>query len=307
MESEQVKLTDNIGIWKLVVKTASQDGKQFEFCQNNNILGVGWCLKDNEGKLYTPKDIDDAIYVGKKYYKSRGFTTALHALKKIEPNDLIWTRHGGVYYLCRALSKWKYSNEDMNVFEDVCHYVDVEFVRVGTVDNVPGRITNCFRARSSIQKIRDDEQVMTNISRHIYNQILGKSIYEEKMYSKAEIFDLLQPEDVEEVVSLYLQVHENYLVYTSTNKLDTQKYEFVGVARDGSHYCYPQVKTGNVSLDGNNFSDLTENGNKVYLFATSGRYSNVDARNVLVISKNELLTFIFEHRLIMPLRIQRWM
>ena len=37
-----------------------------------------------------------------------GFVVAIHALKKMAVDDLIWTRHNGVYYLCRVLSTWKY-------------------------------------------------------------------------------------------------------------------------------------------------------------------------------------------------------
>lgn len=307
MAGKQVKLEKDVYLWKLVLNTASQDGKQFEFCQRNQILGVGWPLRDDKGELYMPKDIDDAIRVGDKQYDTRGFITAMHALKEIEPDDLIWTRHEGVYYLCRVLSKWKYSNDEEHVFEDVCHYVDVNFAEVGTIEKVPGRITNCFRARSSIQRIHDDNHLMTNISRNIYNQIIGEAVYEEKDYNRKDILDLLQPEDVEEVVSLYLQVKHNYLVYTSTNKLDTQKYEFVGVARDGSHHCYPQVKTGSVSLDGNDFKKLTKNGDKVYLFTVSGSCTNADGKSVIAISKEELLTFLFDHKEIMPSRIQLWM
>ena len=41
------------------------------------------------------------------------------------------------------------------------------------------------------------------------------------------------PEDVEEVISLYLKFEKNYLIYSSSNKLDTQTYEFVIDSRDG--------------------------------------------------------------------------
>lgn len=294
-------------LWKIVVNTSSQDGKQFDFCKKNNIIGVGWCFRDESGNLYTPKNIDDAIRIGREYYDSRGCITALNALKEIEPNDLIWTRNEGIYYICRVKSKWKYANDEEHIREDVCNFVDVEFVKVGTVEKVPGRITNCFRARSSIQRIHDEKKIMTNITRDLYNRITRKNFYETKAYCKEDIFDFLQPEDVEEVVSLYLQIQKNYLVYTSTNKLDTQKYEFVGVARDGSHYCYPQVKTGGETLDGDQYKNLTEHGNIVYLFATSEKYYNVNEDAIIAIYREELLEFMYKNRKVMPLRIQQWM
>lgn len=302
-----VDLNADTYLWKIVVNTSSQDGKQFEFCLKNNIIGVGWCFRDNNENLYTPKDIDDAIRIGREHFHARGCTTALNALKEMEPDDLIWTRHEGIYYICRVTSKWKYSNDEDHIREDVCNFVEVEFVKVGTIEKIPGRITNCFRARSSIQHIHDSNKLMTNITRSLYNKLTGQNYYEIRNYDKEDIFDLLQPEDVEEVVSLYLQLKKNYLVYTSTNKLDTQKYEFVAIARDGSHNCYPQVKTGNEVLDGNQYIELTEQGNKVYLFATSEKYLNINGTNIIAIYRKELLDFIYQNKKIMPFRIQQWM
>jgi hypothetical protein len=308
MDKPMVKESENTLLFKMVVKTGSQDGKEFQYCMDNKIIGVGWCFEDEDKKLYTPTDIDDAIRIGRECYPhNRGFITALNRLKEIEPNDLIWTRNEGIYYICRALGKWKYANDEGHIEKDVCNFVDVEFVEVGTLEKVPGKIVNCFRARSSIQRIHDDNHVMTNITRDMYNKLTGKNVYETIPYVQNDILDLLQPEDVEEIVSLYLQVEKNYLVYTSTNKLDTQKYEFVAVARDGSHYCYPQVKTGQVTLNGNDYKELVKNGNKVYLFATSNVYYNVDERNIISISKNELLDFLSRNKKIMPYRIQQWM
>lgn len=310
MSQYDVALSEDTNLWKIVIKTASEDGKDFEFCKKNNIVGVGWCLTDEDDNLYVPKDIDDAIRVARlehNYKGKKGCITALNALKEIKVNDLIWTRYGGIYYICRVLSKWKYCNDEEHRKEDVCHFVDVEYVEVGTIDKIPGRITNCFRSRSSIQRIHDDSHIMTNITKDMYNKLTGKNFYETIQYGKNDILDILQPEDVEEVVSLYLQVSKNYLVYTSTNKLDTQKYEFVAVARDGSHYCYPQVKTGNERLDGNIYKDLAVNGNKVILFATSEGYSNVDGVNIIALTRKEMMDFIMANKAIMPHRIAQWM
>lgn len=308
MSQYDVALSEDTYLWKIIIKPASADGKAFEFCKKNNIVGVGWYLKHQGDDLYVPKDIDDAIGVARQCYPGqKGCITALNALKEIEINDLIWTRYDGIYYICRVLSKWKYCNDDEHTKEDICHFVNVEYVEVGTIDNVPGRITNCFRSRSAIQRIHDDSHVMTNITKDMYNNLTGKNVYETVQYGKNDILDLLQAEDVEEVVSLYLQVNKNYLVYTSTNKLDTQKYEFVAVARDGSHYCYPQVKTGSVSLDGNNYKDLAVNGNKVFLFATSEAYSNVDGVNIVALTRKEMMDFIMTNKAIMPQRIKQWM
>ena len=51
-------MTDkDIYLWRATIKTARQDGKAFEFCQQNNILGVGWCLRDSNDQPYIPASI----------------------------------------------------------------------------------------------------------------------------------------------------------------------------------------------------------------------------------------------------------
>ena len=122
---------------------------------------------------------------------------------------------------------------------------------------------------------------------------------------KEEILDFLQPEDVEEVVSLYLQLEKGYLLYSSTNKLDTQTYEFVAVARDGSHKAYPQVKTGKTPLDGSHYKELTANGDKVFLFTVEGEYKNTAGMDI--IDRKALIDFIYGHKSIMPGRIRQWL
>ena len=122
---------------------------------------------------------------------------------------------------------------------------------------------------------------------------------------KEEILDFLQPEDVEEAVSLYLQVEKGYLIYSSTNKLDTQTYEFVAVAKDGSHKAYPQVKTGNAPLDGNDYRELTADGDKVFLFTVHGAYRNTAGMDI--IERKSLIDFIYGHKNIMPGRIRQWL
>lgn len=53
-------MTDkDIYLWRTTVKTGSQDGKAFEFCLQNNILGVGWCLRNTDDTPYIPTSIEE--------------------------------------------------------------------------------------------------------------------------------------------------------------------------------------------------------------------------------------------------------
>ena len=123
-----------------------------------------------------PDSIEECEKKGRMQYDScRGFVVSIHALKEMAVDDLIWTRHNGVYYLCRVLSTWKYSCDAAHIYEDVINYVDVEFHEIGTVEMVPGRVVNSFRASAALQRIKGD--VPLKYSEHLYNTITGTQFY----------------------------------------------------------------------------------------------------------------------------------
>ena len=78
-------MTDkDIYLWRTTVKTGSQDGKAFEFCLQNNILGVGWCLRNTDDTPYIPTSIEECEKKGREQYDScRGFVVSIHALKEM--------------------------------------------------------------------------------------------------------------------------------------------------------------------------------------------------------------------------------
>ena len=144
-------MTDkDIYLWRITMKPASQDKKSFEFCLQNNILGVGWCLRKEDSTPYTPASMEECERWGREQYDSqRGFVMAIHALKEMAVDDLIWTRHNGVYYLCRVGSTWKYNCDPDHIYEDVVNYVDVEFHKVGTAVAVNQKIREVSKANRS--------------------------------------------------------------------------------------------------------------------------------------------------------------
>ena len=142
------------------------------------------------------------------------------------------------------------------------------------------------------------------MTKKIYNKKSNNKLYETKKIE--DFLNFLLPEDIEEIVSLYLQLEKNYLIYTSTNKIDTAKYEFVMISRDGKEKCYTQVKTGNEKLDPKDYENLIENSNKVYLF-TLGEYIGKNINNIICLKKDEILDFILKNKEILPSRIKYWM
>lgn len=299
-----------INLWKMIIKSDSVEGENpFEFCKKNNFLGCGWRLSDDNGNSVIPKSIEECEEIGRrKYDNAKGFVSSIQALKEMKEDDLIWTRKDGkdgTYYLCRVTGAWDYKNSDDNYKNDIFNVVPVEFIEAGTIEDVPFKAVNSFRTNKSIHKIRgvNSNHAALNATKNIYNKKTGSNYYEIEN-KNTDILELFLPDDIEEIISLYLQLKKNYLIYTY-HKSNQQRYEFG--ASDGSHFCYSYVKTGNGRLDFNNYNELTQKGHKVYLFALSEKYTKNENKDIEVLSKAEVESFVIKHNYIMPERVRKWL
>ncbi len=277
----------------------------FKFCKQKSIVGIGWPLnKENLEKFKKESNFENyKKLVLEQYNKDTGLKKAINCYSEIEKDDLIWARdRDNIFYICRVTGKWEYSYENDNKVNDIFSYFPVEYVKVGTVEEVPGKVVNSFRPNATLQRIHGES--IFEMTKKIYNKKSNNKLYEIKKIE--DFLNFLLPEDVEEIVSLYLQLEKNYLIYTSTNKIDTAKYEFVMISRDGKEKCYTQVKTGNIKLDPEDYINLTENNVKVYLFTLEG-YKRENINNVICLKKEEILDFIKNNKEILPSRIKYWM
>ena len=194
----------------------------FDFCKKNNILGIGWRLDEkNLEKFKEESNFENyKKLVLEQYNKDNGLKKVINCYSEIEKDDLIWARdRDNIFYICRVTDKWKYNYENDNEVNDIFSYFPVEYVKVGTVEEVPGKVVNSFRANATLQRIHGKS--IFEMTKKIYNKKSNNKLYEIKKIE--DFLNFLLPEDVEEIVSLYLQLEKNYLIYTSTNKIDTAK------------------------------------------------------------------------------------
>lgn len=294
-------------IYRLNLKSAGEN--PFEFCKKKDIIGIGWLLNNPDKTNYFPESIEDCKRKGIEIYGKSGFIKAINRIEEMEIDDLIWTRDRltGIYYLCRVVGGWKYEASPEHIKADVIHTIPVEWIKVGTIDETPGKIVNSFRAPSTLQRVSSD--VTLQESMKIYNEKMNLNYYKVETYKNSEIFDLLQAEDVEEIVSLYLQLEKDYLLYSSTNQLDTIAYEFVLINKTGDHRAFAQVKTGRVPLLIENYHDFIKAmpNTTMYLFAVSEHYGDYHHDNICPIYKEELLEFMITNREILPERVKRYL
>lgn len=290
-------------VWRIHLKNDETKNdhdraKLKKMCLDERIIGVGW------SKITTREDSEDKIRKqAQENYDGNNAQAGLRAvntMRKMRIGDLIWTRlDSSSYYLCRVTRLWKDQFPTRKHDEyDISNHVGVEWLEIGMEQNVPGKVLSSFRPNSSAQAINGVE----DISMYIWNKYSGKNTYQ-NINTKFDIWTILSPEDIEELVILYLQFEKEYRIYSSTMKATFPVYECQMVNKDGYH-AYPQVKTGNEILKADDYMIAFEKdpGSEVFLFATSQRYVKNNDKRIKYLTTEEIENFARENINILPYR-----
>lgn len=297
-------------LWRINIKPSSKEGVNArEFCLNKKILGIGWAV-DGSDKMtweeYNSKATKKYYYEDEINFKkkkgSRSWKSAINIIKcNMRIGDLCWTRDkSGVYYLGRIIGKWEYRGSQEYIDADIVNIRKCEWIKIGLIDEVPGKVINSFAARSTVQKVWDNTAL--EYSKLLYNQYTLDEKYELDLSSKS-IFSLLSPDDCENVVGLYLQKEKGYYIIPKTNRVDTVKYEFVLKHKETGEKAIVQVKSGNVDLNIDEFKGIAD---KVFLFTSEGEYNGNSNGSIELLKKDIIEKFIFNNIKIMPDLVQRW-
>lgn len=161
---------------------------------------------------------------------------------------------------------------------------------------MPGNVLRCFRPSSSVQAVSGAE----DISKYIWNKVSGTKTYDTDA-AKPDIWSVLSPEAVEEIVLLCIQMEKGYYIYSSTVKYAFPGYECQMVNKDGKH-AYPQVKSGDVQLKADDYMSAfnTDPDSVVYLFATSQNYVRNGDKRIEYLTAKEIENFVKAHKELLP-------
>ncbi len=293
-----------MSLWRIHLKPDSKHNIDVaDFCIRNKIVGIGWGIPQR------PNTKEEYWRDGEKEYDgASNWKKAVNAmLFRMTPcEDLIWTRNkSGIYFLGQILSNWYYEDSQKHKDADIYNLRKCSWFRVGTMVCVPGKVVNSFRASATVQRVHDD--TAEEYSQFLFNRLSKTDLFEVGTSKDRDVFSLLSPDDLEDVVGLYLQVCKDYVLYPSTCKTDTQTYEYVLVSKIDSKLAFVQVKTGHSEIEIKNYESLAEWG-IVYLFSTSGSYTGKSShQNIVCLPKKEVEQFLFNQRSMMPERIQKWL
>jgi hypothetical protein len=291
-------------LWRIHLKPASKTGfDSRKYCIDNDIVGFGWPIPDikspiSSGEYYLQaKD----LYLGLNDKSWHQAWNAIH--NKMEIGDLVWTRTtDGNYYLCRITSNWTYDYSDLATDADICNTRTCNWVKVGLVDNVPGKIVSSFIPARTLQSINGETVI--KYSQLIYDELTDQSNYHSDLLAFSDIFSLLSPSDCEDVVGIYLQIECDYLLFPSSCKSDTLAYEYELIHRVSAERAVVQVKSGSESLNRNHYQNIDE---KVFLFACNGQYSGDQYQHITCLEPQQLQAFMHQYLALLPRRIQFWL
>jgi hypothetical protein len=254
----------------------------FDYCMRNDILGVGWRTSSDQNTNNWDEYYEEASQ------EHENLQVCKYIQKWVSPGDLVWTRApSGEYYLARVSSGWGYWTTEESRIEDIdianvfrCVIKPVE------IDDVPGKIVACFRAPLTIQEIADPKTC--EYTRYLWNILVGKQVYDIHKAAYSDIFMMLDDQETEDLVFLYLQSRGWYVIPHS-RKRDTMSFEYLCVNPQTGQIAGTQVKTGETPL---NIEDYAPFKHKTFVFQPNGYYIGGDHENVEPILKSELLGFL---------------
>ena len=267
----------------------------FDHCIENGILGVGWRTPSNRNT----KNWDEYYEEASQEHDNLQVCQYIH--KWVSPADLAWTRSpSGQYYLARVTSGWEYwtTEASIRLDIDIANIFRCELKQVDIAE-VPGKIVACFRASRTIQEVADDKAC--EYSKHLWNVLSGENTYQIDKTAYSDIFMMLDDEETEDLVFLYLQ-SKGWYVIPNSRKGDSMAFEYLGVNPLTGQIAGTQVKTGESSLNRDDYAQLPQ---KTFLFQSNERYLGATAENVETISRVELLEFLGKSAAWLPKSFKR--
>ncbi len=299
-----------MSVWRL--QTNTKEAQDAGYCADDC---ADYCIKNNVAALGFEKNV--AALGFEKYELLTKVNSSVNALaKKIQPNDLIWMRRGGKYYLARITNKsyWKYDNSKKAKLLGVFNQrTDVKWIEIGDESDVPGALTTAFIRGHAMQQIK--KPGISEYSKLIYDKKAKDDFrYNSTIeWSEENFYSLISPSDCEDLLYIYSYKESNYryVCIPSTNKIATQKYEFVAIDRETGKHIYYQAKNGNIDLNADDYYKLIENSDsdEVYLLTTEGNVINAEKHErIHVVGATKLFNFCCDdkNKNIIPAKIRCW-
>lgn len=300
-----------MAVWRL--QTSTSKGRIAEYCIKNNVIAMGWSLKEvSENERKSIKTFEQYTEFASRLYKK--FDNVKRLYKKVAIGDFIWLRFDGKYFLSKVgeNSQWSFNSSEDAFSLDACNQRnDINWVQIKEFfdeASVAGIVKTSFIKGNTLQSINNP--YISDYSEMIYAKALNKDFIKPESLTLEEkcFYTLLNYEDVEDLLCLWLFKNKGYIVIPSTNKISTKTYECVLIdpKAESPKHIYIQAKKGKIDLNASDYSDL--NG-ETYLVTTEGEILNLEnEKNVFSVSPTDLFEFAInpENKSLIPQSIRIW-
>ena len=268
----------------------------FQYCLDNRLLGVGWRVRV-DGLQNTQ---NWGVYREAAAQEHDNIQQPQFIQKNVQPRDLVWTRAPcGQYYLAKVTGGWEYwmNEEGRNKDFDIANIFRCKFHQV-KLDAVPGRVVRSFTRGRTIQSIPHDATLA--YSQHLWNELSGQQVYTDAAQAPG-FWEMLDPEETEDLVFLYLQ-SKGWWVVPNSRMGNTLRFEYMLVHPVSGMKALVQVKSGDVGL---NVSDYGDEAQHIFLFQSNEYYDGDCVNHVTCIARDEVIDFLRQHENSMPAWLQK--
>lgn len=285
-----------------------------EYCKEKNIAAIGWSV----GKEGISSFEEYMEHSEKKGYKNSPIKLFYELSTSV--GDLIWIRNDGKYYIGRVNenSYWNYNNKEHAFRKDAQNQItNIEWFLVNNESGIPGSIITSFIPSRTLQRMK--KYGIREHSMYIYNKLYQKK-YNKFIYDIDDIlnekaaanpiklfYNLLSPHECEDLLYFWLYNKYGYICVPSSNKISTQKYEYVLIDPSNGRKILAQVKKGEINLNSDDYKDFIE---EFWLFSTEGIIKEskiINSENKIKIANPEdLYYFIKDNRKMISDNILSW-
>lgn len=300
---------NDIQLWRIHIRPKGPNNdvdtrQSVALCRREQVIGCGWGFQGES----PPKSVDEYYRRAEKKFSGRGWKAAANAIispegRGMKVDDLAWIRDmEGNYYLGRIKGPWIYNHVREFGEHDIVNMRPCDLKKVDK--RIPGVIANRFISRQTVCRIHDKTDTALIFSELAYNEINKGSHYPDIQGKDQNIFSLLSPEDLEDVVGLYLQHERNYMLIPSSRgrRNDTARYEYELVKRNTGERAFVQVKS-NERLNPDSYRD---NDGKYYLFSLGGYRKEEKSSKVETLGRKIIEDFMYQEKRKMPYYIRLW-
>lgn len=299
-----------MSVWRLQTRTAA--GNISDYCIKNNIVALGWSMRDELSVSERDSITDFDVYCdyADKYYSSYD---SVKRLRDVKVDDLIWIRSDiGKYYIGRVdeETEWLFNTTNEAVENDACNQLAKiewkEVISEGDESCVPGAISTAFIKGSTFQRI--NKSGVEQYSQLLYNDITKTMHYDAEVeLTKDNFYSLLSTDDCEDLLYFWLYHTRGYICVPSSNKISTPNYECVLINPKNEQHIYIQVKKGNVDIDADRYETLD---GEVWLLTTEGKILNYEKYEnkgkIKIADPEELYKFALSENVIISKSIKMW-